>query len=106
MKKQRSPQEKKQLSYERDRRNAYGENDKSPRKAIPLRKRIVARTYRHSTKQHLPADAGHASVDDLHDAEAKLLAVRRKYWKKHPDMPLGEFLERKRHFARIRENLR
>jgi hypothetical protein len=34
----RSPQEKKALSYELDRRNAYGQNDKAARKAIPLRK--------------------------------------------------------------------
>lgn len=32
-----SPQEKKQLSYEHDHRNVYGENDKSSRKAIPHR---------------------------------------------------------------------
>lgn len=34
----RGPQEKKALSYARDRRNGYGENDKSSRKAIPARK--------------------------------------------------------------------
>jgi hypothetical protein len=31
----RSPQEKKALSYAKDRRNDYGENDKSSRKNIP-----------------------------------------------------------------------
>lgn len=35
----RSPQEKKALSYARDRRNVYGENDKSSRKNIRRNKR-------------------------------------------------------------------
>ena len=33
--KRKSPQEKKALSYAKDRRNTYGENDKSSRKNIP-----------------------------------------------------------------------
>lgn len=33
--KRRSPQEKKRLSYAKDRRNDYGENDKSSRKNVP-----------------------------------------------------------------------
>ncbi len=32
MSQRRTPQEKKELSYERDRRNTYGENDKASRK--------------------------------------------------------------------------
>lgn len=34
----KTPQDKKALSYAKDRRNTYGENDKSSRKAIPARK--------------------------------------------------------------------
>jgi hypothetical protein len=41
VKKRSSPQEKKRLSYSRDRRNWYGENDKSSRKNIARRKRVV-----------------------------------------------------------------
>ena len=37
-KRQRSPGEKKALSYAKDRRNCYRANDKASRKAIPLRK--------------------------------------------------------------------
>jgi hypothetical protein len=37
-KRRRTPQEKKVLSYAKDCRNAYGENDKSARKVIPRRK--------------------------------------------------------------------
>ncbi|MBP0455719.1 hypothetical protein J5Y04_40290 [Kitasatospora sp. RG8] len=35
----RTPQEKKRLSYLKDRRNAYGENDKSSRKNVPRSRR-------------------------------------------------------------------
>jgi hypothetical protein len=41
-----TPQEKKRLSYERDRRNTYGENDKSSRKNIPRGKRLAVRAAR------------------------------------------------------------
>src|SRR5690242_19968738 len=37
------PPAKKHLSYERDRRNTYGENDKSSRKNIPVGKRLAVR---------------------------------------------------------------
>jgi len=87
-----TPQEKKQLSYERDRRNSYGENDKSSRKAIPLRKRLAARSYRRSTKQELPNAPVVASTEDLDAAEAAVRAVRRSEWKKRADIPLGEFI--------------
>jgi hypothetical protein len=43
-----TPQEKKRLSYERDRRNTYGENDKSSRKNIPRGKRLASRAARRS----------------------------------------------------------
>ncbi|MFD9407178.1 hypothetical protein ACFWBN_09205 [Streptomyces sp. NPDC059989] len=36
---QRSPQEKKRLSYLKDRRNVYGENQKSSRRNIPRSRR-------------------------------------------------------------------
>jgi hypothetical protein len=91
----RSPQEKKHLSYLHDRRNDYGENDKSSRKAIPARKRWVVRSYRRATKQQLPKNALTGPLDDLAEAEGKVLSVRRKSWKKWPDVPLGEYLARK-----------
>ncbi|WP_194828528.1 hypothetical protein [Nocardia sp. XZ_19_231] len=46
MVRRRSPQEKKSLSYAKDRRNGYGENDKSSRKNIPRNKRIRNRVDR------------------------------------------------------------
>ena len=38
MSKVKTPQQKKRLSYEHDRRNSYGENQKSSRKNIPKSK--------------------------------------------------------------------
>lgn len=46
-----TPQQKKALSYERDRRNVYDENDKSSRKNIPLRKRLVSKANRHADRR-------------------------------------------------------
>ena len=45
-KRKRLSQEDKVLSYVKDRRNTYGENDKGSRKAIRFRTRCVNGTYR------------------------------------------------------------
>jgi hypothetical protein len=58
-KRQRSPQEKKALSYERDRRNVYGENTAASRRGVPIRKRSRSRAER-----HLENDALRQSVGD------------------------------------------
>src|SRR4051794_29977698 len=52
-KKRLSPREKKELSYDRDRRNTYGENDKASRKSIPLRKRLQNKRERKQASQGL-----------------------------------------------------
>ena len=54
----RSPQEDKALSYARDRRNVYGENDKSSRKNIRRNKRHPNRSDRHRAGQDLAAGTG------------------------------------------------
>lgn len=85
----RTPREKKQLSYDRDRRNNYGENDKSSRKSIRANKRYPNRANRHHDRQILEAAVG-AVNDRLADAvEQGLHTKRRKRWRKWPDAPLG-----------------
>jgi hypothetical protein len=42
-KRRRTPSEKKAISYSRDRRNVYGENSKSSRNSIRVRKRLRVR---------------------------------------------------------------
>lgn len=90
----KSPQEKKALSYAKDRRNVYGENDKASRKAIPARKagesRKVRRKARHSLDVLDLADEAKADIIESslrHDLE------RVGGWKKGPDAPLSEFIE-------------
>ena len=91
-----TPQEKKQLSYERDRRNAYGQNDKASRKAIPLRKRLISRAYRRNTQQLLPKNELGLDQDRLESADVSVATVRRPGWRKSPDMPLGEWVVHQR----------
>lgn len=87
-----TPQEKKRLSYAKDRRNNYGENDKSSRKNIRRNKRAPHRANRHHAHQVLGEAAGALAVDAADTAEQRLLAKRPKSWKKWPDMPLGDFV--------------
>ena len=91
---QKSPQEKKVLSYAKDRRSNYGENDKASRKNIPLRKAKVNRAYRRKVNEILSeVDGGTFEHADLVDGKAK--NVKREFWKKCADEPLGTFLKRK-----------
>ena len=46
----KSPQDKKNASLERDRRNTYGENAKSSRKNIPQSKQLSHQAERRATK--------------------------------------------------------
>lgn len=90
MTRRRSPQEKKRLSYAKDRRNRYGENDKSSRKNIPRAKRRRLRAERHRTHQALAVAVG--AIDDRGGtlAEDRLArAPQGTHWRKAPDTPLG-----------------
>lgn len=94
------PQERKALSYARDRRNDYGENDKSSRKNIRRNKRIPNRADRHRERQVLSAAAGPTAAMELAEqAEFRLLAKKSmwmtKRWRKWRDAPLAEVLEYK-----------
>lgn len=95
MKKERTPQEKKFLSYTKDRRNSYGENDKSSRKAIKFRKAWVNQTFRSAMKHIVksPIEAEDSAFDHVED---KAKELKRKSWKKSPDQPLGEYIEQKK----------
>jgi hypothetical protein len=85
----RSPQEKKALSYAKDRRNDYGENDKSSRKNIRRNKRIPNRADRHRARQVL-------ATQPAEHAEATLAAKKSmwltKRWRKWRDVPLADVL--------------
>jgi hypothetical protein len=90
-KRQRSPGEKKALSYAKDRRNCYGENDKASRKAIPLRK---AKSHRADRRKSAGALAGYETLDEDVAALTENALIddldRIKRWKKSPDRTLGQ----------------
>ena len=86
----KSPQEKKKLSYKKDRRNRYGENTKSSRKTIPRRKAGENRRYRRALRRGLAeAEFGVA-------VPASAARIRKSGWRKMPDTPLNRAIERQR----------
>jgi hypothetical protein len=95
----KSPQEKKQLSLERDRRNVYGENAKSSRKNIPKSKHLSQKSTRKAANTPLQAIKGEIREDDAISIEllsrTKLVEKSRKAFVKRPDLPLGTVLKRK-----------
>ena len=96
----KDPQERKALSYARDRRNDYGENDKSSRKNIRRNKRVPHRADRHRERQVLAAAAGSGvSAEVAERAETRLYAKKSmwltKRWRKWRDAPLAEVIESK-----------
>jgi hypothetical protein len=93
MGRRRSPQEKKLLSYAKDRRNDYGENDKSSRKNIPRNKKYPHRANRR--RASLVLEAAKGAIDEVVEAaaEERLLTRRPKSWKKWRDAPLGEIVQ-------------
>ena len=93
--KRRTPQEKKALSYERDRRNTYGESPHGSRKSIPLRKAQRNRANRHHQNQQLRY-SGPAPGEPLADEfESQMHRRAPRVWKKCADSPLGEVVAQK-----------
>ena len=90
----KTPQDKKALSYAKDRRNTYGENDKSSRKAIPARKAGESRKVRRKANQALTV------VERLDEEAANIVESSLKQdvervggWTKCPDEPLAVYLQ-------------
>lgn len=93
--KRRTPQEKKGLSYERDRRNTYSAAPHAARKSIPLRKVLRNRANRHRQNQQLRY-SGPAPVESLADEfESEMYRRAPRVWRKDADSPLGEVVARK-----------
>ncbi len=77
-----TPQEKKVLSYAKDCRNVYGENDKSSRKAIPRRKQQQRQNERRVLKANLKK-----TIEGTE--EVTLERPKLGMWRKVADEPLG-----------------
>jgi len=95
MRRPKTPQEKKRLSLEKDRRNSYGENDKASRKNIPRAKSRVNRANRRGDTVALTGAIGEPDETIETDAEDAVEGRRRKVWRKWPDRPLGLILARR-----------
>lgn len=91
----RSPQEKKELTYRKDRRNVYGESPYGARKSIPLRKAQANRENRRAQEQCLPSLPLAIDEEMGDEIVSKIEAQPPVVWKKMPDAPLGEVLKRK-----------
>ncbi len=99
MSKVKTPKEKKRLSYEHDRRNTYGENQKSSRKNIPRSKQRSQQDERRSVRQTLVVAQGDVVDEAIDEAQSQVLRRARikrlKAFRKSPDRPLGEVIERR-----------
>lgn len=86
------PQQKKQLSYKKDRRNTYGENSKSSRKNIPLSKALGLRAERRAQESALAKATAEKDGDRLDAIENVVRSTKPRVWRKQPDDPLGKVL--------------
>ena len=101
----RTPQEKKELSYKRDRRNVYGEAPHAARKAIPLRKAQRNRASRHVANQAVDFQGPAPDEDLAEELESRVHHHAPQGWDKYPDPPLGEVIANKSRKRKImREN--
>lgn len=88
----RTPQEKKKLSLERDRRNSYGEPPHAARRIIPLRKKLRNRANRHRQEARLPVGPAQLDTDQADEIESSMVAKAPKRWKKEPDAVLRDVI--------------
>ena len=91
----KSPQEKKLLSYAKDRRNTFGENSKASRKGIPLAKARANRVERHAQDHLLSQAVAVTSEEALIAVEVAVRSTKPRQWRKSPDMPLSKYLARR-----------
>jgi hypothetical protein len=96
MSKIRNPQEKKRLRLTKDRRNSYGENDKSSRKNIKRNKRLEKKGIR-AERRRLSTLTGSGLTESESLLTESSLLSREKYkkasgFKKVSDRPLSEHI--------------
>jgi hypothetical protein len=89
----KTPQEKKALSYAKDCRNTYHANDKSSRKNIPLQKAKARRSYRKKVNAVVNELEKQTDIESIEILENKALGIKRSYWEKYSDEPLGKVVE-------------
>ena len=93
--KRKSPQQKKSESYAKDRRSTYGNNAKAAREAVPKRRQQRSQAERRLARQELAGAEAARDETRVDSMLARVRIKRLKAWKKVPDEPLGEVLDRK-----------
>jgi len=100
MSKVKNPQDKKELSLDRERRNTYGENEKSSRRNIRRGKQRSHMDERRRSAEALRQIKAIVTDDEATDAEllakCRIADSRNRGFKKTPDTPLREVLDRRR----------
>ena len=95
----KTPQEKKRQSYDHDRRNTYGENNKSGRKNIPRSKQRSHQDERRAIRQVLIGAHGDVASEVADEAQSHALSKGRmkqlRAFRKSPDRPLGVVVTRR-----------
>jgi hypothetical protein len=89
-----TPQDKKRLSYAKDRRGSCGYSFKPARRWVPARKRQANRVNRRRARRDLLAATGRPDTDSAYAAEERLISRRPESWQKLPEVPLGVWVER------------
>ncbi len=89
----KTPQEKKALSYVKDCRNTYGENDKTSRVSIRRNKAFPARAYRKTINNILQEAIGAVDLEKAETIDVKAREIKRRKWKKCADTPLGKIIK-------------
>src|SRR5262245_26368196 len=91
----KSPQEKKRHSLLKDRRNTYGEHSKGSRKNVARHKRERSRIARRLRTQPLRQAIGPVDPEIEDQVEVQRVAAPKSNWRKSPDTPLGEVIQKK-----------
>ena len=91
----KSPQQKKAESYKKDRRNAFLENAKSSRKNIPKSKQRSHQAERRVAREGLRVVGGDVDLEAADKAEVRRQQTANRAFRKDPDLPLGEYLQRR-----------
>lgn len=104
----KSPQQKKKISLQKDRRNMYGESPHSSRKNIRRGKQNQHQEERRASNRTLALVAAHSTEDQMIScevaADTSARVNRLKGFKKDPDRPLRDFIERQQ-FRRRRAGM-
>lgn len=88
----KTPQEKKGLSFQKDGRNAYGNNDKASRKGLPRKKKLTNRAYRRRANAPLMQPHVASDPDVEISIDPRLVVSSPRWWPriKQSDRPLAE----------------